>query len=379
MELKLLDPATQLHQIRTLWRRLSEMSDVSYFLSWGWVEHWLASLSPETRVRLAVVSGPGATCSAFFLGEAPIVRHQFLRSRGLFLNTAGALPYDDLCIEHNGILSDGPLTYSLKEMLNRLPDSWEEFVMPAMSASRLPRHWLNESVSPYTVLIQREAPSPYVDLEVVRRQAGDYLALLGAATRANIRRSYRLLAPHGPVTCEVAGTADRALEIFDEMIRLHQHAWRKRGRDGAFASEYFRAFHAGLITRRFQSGEIQLLRIAAGGTTVGCLYNFVFRGTVSFYQSGVNYAMDHRVNPGLVCHAEAVQHNARAQQRIYDFLGGEARYKANLSTHAGRLIWLTVQKSRPKFLVERTLRASKRFITRQWQSCGKSAAVGADA
>ena len=130
MELKLLDPATQLHQIRTLWRRLSEVSDVSYFLSWGWVEHWLASLSAETRVRLAVVSGPGTTCSAFFLGEAPIERHRFLRSRGLFLNTAGVSPYDDLCIEHNGILSDGA---SSSSALNRISPATEPVRQAFMS------------------------------------------------------------------------------------------------------------------------------------------------------------------------------------------------------------------------------------------------------
>lgn len=365
MRLELLDPATQLPQVQAIWTRLSAASDAGYFLGWGWMECWLASLPSEARVRLAVIVEDGAPRAAFFLGEATTERHRFLRSRGLFLNVTGLPRYDELCIEYNGILSDGPLACPLRELLERLPDGWEEFVMPAMDASRLPGHWLNGGAAPYTVLIQREVPSPYVDLEAVRQRAGDYPALLGAATRANIRRSYRLLAASaGPVRCEAAGTPSRALEMFEEMVQLHQRRWQGRGQDGAFASPYFRAFHEGLIRRRFGAGEIQLLRVRAGGATVGVLYHFAHRGAVYFYQSGINYGIDRRASPGLVCLAEAVQHNAETRQRVYDFLGGRAQYKANMATHAGRLIWVTVQRPRAKFWLERTLRAAKRAMRR---------------
>lgn len=364
MRLELLDPATRTPEIQAIWTRLSCAPETGYFLSWGWMEHWLASLPSEARVRLAVLSDGGAPRAAFFIGEATTRRHGFLKSRGLFLNTTGLSPYDELCLEHNGILSEGPLPCSLRELLDRLPDGWEEFVMPAMSASRLPPHWQNGSAAPYTVLIRHEAPSPCVDLDAVR-QRGDYPALLGAATRANIRRSSRLLASRGPVRCEVAGTVDRALDLFGELVALHQRAWSGRGQRGAFASDYLRAFHTGLIRRRFAAGEIQLVRVTAGETTVGCLYNFVFHGTVSFYQSGINYALDRRASPGLVCIAEAIRHNAEAGQRVFDFLGGAATmYKANLSTHADQLVWVTVQQPRAKFWLERTLRAAKRAVRR---------------
>ena len=68
--------------------------------------------------------------------------------------------------------------------------------------------------------------------------------------------------------------------------------------------------------------RVDLLRVRAGDTTVGCLYNFVSRGDVSFYQSGLAYETDGKLKPGLVCHALAIDHAARAGHRWYDFLAG---------------------------------------------------------
>ena len=375
MQLEFLDPVTDLPRIQAIWTSLMDRAKPSYFLSWGWMEHWLASLPPVARVQLAVVSESSVPQAAFFLGAAELTRHRVLKSRGLFLNATGHAEYDELCLEHNGILSSRSLSYPLRELLARLPEPWEEFVMPAMDASRLPADWLDGLGDSYTV-IQQEMPSPYIDLHDVRQCGGDYPSLLGDDTRARIRRSYRLAASGGPVQCDVAQTLSEALDIFEELVRLHQAVWQARGKQGAFTSEYFHAFHLGLIARRFAAGEIQLLRIVAGETTIGCLYNFVFRGTVSFYQGGINYDhVDRRASPGLLCLAEAVQHNARAHQQVYDLLGGTSRYKANLSTGQGRLVWTTVQKPRVKFAMERALRASKRAATR-WARPRRRLVVG---
>ena len=50
---------------------------------------------------------------------------------------------------------------------------------------------------------------------------------------------------------------------------------------------------------------------------------------------------------------------------VYDFLAGDDRYKRSLATHGGRLFWLTLQKRRLSFSLERGLRAAKRLLWRQ--------------
>jgi len=360
MDLRLLDPRQDLDQIRSVWTSLSAASDHGYFLSWGWIETWLASLPEEVLVRLAVVSDEGLPVSAFFLGESTVIRHRVLRSRGVFLNATGIPRYDELCIEYNGMLCSPAIASRWSELLAILPDHWEEFVMPGLDASAFPGLCLNQSVDSYRVLIDKDVPSPYVDLRLVRQRGGDYLSLLHRNTRWQLRNSYRLLEARGPVRCEVAIDLHSAMAIFDDLVARHRRTWQRRGQPGAFASEYVRQFHQQLIRNRLAHGEIQLLRIAAGDTTIGCLYNFVFKGRVYFYQSGLNYDIDARLHPGLVSLAEAVTYNATTGQAIFDFLGGEALYKSRLATHAGRLVWATIQKPRLKFRVEGTLRTFKR-------------------
>ncbi|HEY6178199.1 MAG TPA: GNAT family N-acetyltransferase, partial [Kofleriaceae bacterium] len=135
-------------------------------------------------------------------------------------------------------------------------------------------------------------------------------------------------------------------------------AWAERGQAGAFLP-FVHRFHQRLIEQRFASGEIQLVRIRAGDATIGCLYNFVWLGEVAFYQSGLAYETDSKLKPGLVCHALAIDHAARAGHRCYDFLGGDSRYKQSLATDARELVWLRLQKPRLRFALEdaaRTLR-----------------------
>jgi CelD/BcsL family acetyltransferase involved in cellulose biosynthesis len=189
-----------------------------------------------------------------------------------------------------------------------------------------------------------------VDLAKVR-DAGDYLKVLGGNTRSQIRRSQKLYGARGKLALEVAGSPAQALDYFDELVALHRRSWGERGQAGAFLP-FVHAFHKRLIAQRFASGEIQLLRIRAGDSTVGCLYNLVARGTVAFYQSGLALETDGKLKPGLVCHALAVAHDAAAGHRWYDFLGGSSRYKQSLSTDARNLVWLRLQKNRLRFTLE---------------------------
>jgi CelD/BcsL family acetyltransferase involved in cellulose biosynthesis len=277
-----------------------------------------------------------------------------LPSRELHWNQTGHRDIDEICIEYNGMVHDGqPPPFD--EILARLPVRWDEIYLQALDADGPVARAATAAPAGLRLRVDRRVPSPMVDLAKVR-EAGDYLKLLGGSTRSQIRRAQKLYAARGKLALEVASSPAHARAIFDELVALHRRSWSERGEAGAFLPWVHR-FHQRLIETRFASGENQLLRVVAGDTTVGCLYNFVWQGEVSFYQSGLGYETDGRLKPGLVCHALAVEHDARAGHRWYDFLAGESRYKQSLATDARALVWLRLQRPRLRFELEDAARA----------------------
>ena len=278
------------------------------------------------------------------------------RGRAAYLlNQAGDRDLDQFYIEDNSLLCAPNAVPAWPAFLQLLPDRWEEIYLSGLNPALPPAAWLKDVPPPYRVLIANRIPAPYVDLRAIACKGGDYLSAISANTRSQIRRSYKL---YGSVRTTVATDLAGALDIFEELIDLHQARWNRRGRRGAFASDHFRRLHRSLIERRFDSGEIQLMRVRNGESTIGCLYNFDYRGVVSFYQSGFRLERDNRLKPGFVCHTEAILHNLARGRDVYDFMASFDEYKLRMSTHRRELIWARIQKPKVKFTAERLLRAA---------------------
>ncbi len=347
-------------RVEAVWRSLEREASPPYFLSWGWMANWLACLPRAEAPQFAVLSLHGAPVAAFFLGRRRLVRHLVVRSQALFLNTTGRERWDELTIEHNGVLCAPGVHLSLAALLDALPGDWDEVALPALSRATFPGNALGDALPDHVLRIDRESPSPFVDLAKVRASPGGYLALLSSGTRAQIRRAER---GFGPLLLEAAVDVAQATSVYDEMVELHTRTWRSRGLRGAFADPWFDGFHRRLIAERFPHGELQLLRVRrSGGETVGCLYNLVAAGRVLFYQSGLAAFEDPHLKPGYVCHAAAVRHNAAAGHAAYDLLAGDARYKRSLATDEVPLVWARIQRPLARFEVEERLRRWRRAV-----------------
>lgn len=343
---------------------IANRSDEPYFLSWGWIGHWISSLPDRDNVWFVVVSKDSKPVAAFFVGQSRVVRHKVFAGRGLFMNASGNPVVDALCLEYNGILGGDSLDCAaFREIIAGLPWKWDEFYFPALDRSAMPGTCIDSINPSCRLIVERDVPSYYVDLEMVRN-GDDFNSLLSKSTRQNVVRSYKAYQQKGPVVFECATTIDRAFEIYDELVELHQKAWRARGEPGAFATDFFREFHRGLIRKRFNSGEIQLSRVSAGDEVVGCLYNFVYKGKVFFYQSGINYTSN-KVRPGFVSLIEAIKYNAGLGHSVFDFLGGAVDYKKSLGTHSNRLAWVKLQKRHLRYAVENRLREIKHLLKRK--------------
>jgi len=113
---------------------------------------------------------------------------------------------------------------TLRERESRLQSS--DDIEPSNEA--MPRH------RDLVCEVAKTSVSPHVDLDKVRAAEGDYLSLLSANTRQQVRRAIRLFESKGELILERAPTAGQALDWFERLCHLHQERWTARGKPGAY-------------------------------------------------------------------------------------------------------------------------------------------------
>ena len=345
------------------WRELDQRSGCSFFQSWAWIGTWLEALPPEvprSLLRARAVDARGdRTVGLGVLCDRALRRHSILGSRALFLNCTGRPELDELTIEYNGFLSEQGLeaqvTRHCLEFL-RSQDEWDELYLDGWHRLDLLASLETDEQQPVT---RARRPCHYVNLRALRECGRDYAEGLPKTTRYNLRRSLRDYGKLGELKFEVAASTEEAQAFLAELKGLHQRSWMARGQPGSFANAFFDRFHQDLVRRHFATGVIQLARVRVADRAVGCLYNFVHRGYVYHYQSGLDFEIDSRLSPGLVCHGYAVPFNRDAGQHTYDFMAGGYGYKKELAPDSVDMLWLVVQQPRLKFRIEGWLRAAK--------------------
>lgn len=350
-------------RIEPIWRALEAATSppVPYVLSWGWIENWLACLPTDEAPKLAVLQDPAGPVAACFVHARPARRRFAPAIRALHLNATSEPDREGWPCGPSGLLRVSGARGSLTQLVELLPDAWDELYLSAVDLAALPELSLPEDQRALRVRIDRERPAPFVDLDTVRSVTGGYLAILPARVRAPLLRERDRL---GGLALEVATDERHALDIFDELVRLHRRRWHLRGEPGAFGDPWLGQFHRRLIASRLRHGEIQLIRVRARGLTVGCLYNFVLGDHVSFFQSGLAASPDPRFMPGELCHAEAVELNAAAGKQTYELLGDGASAPRRLATGERRLVWLRVQRPGLRFAIEDRVRRLEDALAR---------------
>lgn len=355
------DPISRPNDLEGVWLDLERRSDCSFFQSWGWIRCWLLHLPEGLIPSVLTVSAGSEVVGLGILVARRRIRHAFVNSRSLYLNETGDPLIDSIGLEYNGFLIDRrvvePVGRGCLEWLVEKKHGWDELNFGGLNAANTRSYAKIAGELGLAVLVRRKGRCDYVDLEVLQQDAGGYLARLSRNTRHQIRRALRLYEDDGRPSIEAARTVGEALCVLEELKELHQGYWTQRGHPGAFARGIFVRFHRNLIAKRFDAGETQLLRVSAGKKLIGYLYNFVKDGRVYAYQSGFNYDPDPRLKPGLVSHYLAIEHNLARGARVYDFMAGESQHKRSLSTHAGELTWLVLQRRLARFRLENALRS----------------------
>jgi CelD/BcsL family acetyltransferase involved in cellulose biosynthesis len=268
----------------------------------------------------------------------------FNRRAGLHLGESGDPALDGVFIERNGILLARGHEALLQPCLRQIiAHARATGARPVVLSGVDARHLQAARATGARLEVRASRPAPFVDLAALRARGADYLDGRSANTRQQLRRALRLHAARGEVRIARAGDVAEAHLWLDRLAVLHQASWTGRGKPGAFAQPAFRRFHHALLDRAVPRGEAELLHITAGGETLGYLYGLRSGGRVCAYQSGfADPGEDARLKPGLVCHLLAIRMHAAEGADIYDFLGGEARYKRSLADASEDLHWLAL-------------------------------------
>ena len=350
------------NQVRPFWSELASTSPhSSFFLSLAWIESWLETFGAVLKPEVLVFESHEQVVGTCLLVRQTAWRGP-LRVKRIYLNTAGEDEADSPCVEFNNILCregwEHAVAAALFSYLKLEP--WDE-----IAASGFCKGPVLDALAAVFADFRHEVTwrsSYYVDLARLQESNTNYVSALSRKWRQHLRQSIKLYEQTGALRVEPSRGVSEALEMLDHLSALHQRTWMERGKPGAFASPRFLDFHRRLIRRSVPKREVELLRVAAGHQTVGFRYNFLQRGKVYCYQSGLNYHKDDRYKPGLVVHSCAIHHYQEQGLREYDFLAGDAQYKKSLSTNSRLLAWVLFRRRNLKFRAIEELRAIKAAV-----------------
>jgi len=345
-----LDPIIRHDAIEQEWRRAESASSPSFFTSWTWIGTWLSLLPPDVKPHLLRATRGDQCVGLAVLVKRSTLRHYLIRSRQLHFNSAGSPEFDCIAIEHNGFQARADaeeLWAAFVQWFRNSQIDVDELVLPGVAAVAS-----LDALCPMTR--SARVPAYAVDLKSLAR-SDDPAELLSRNGRQQLRRAFRHYQASGPLLVEEAETAERALNCFQELRLMHIASWTRRARPHAFMHPFFEQFHQRLIRAGMQRREIQLLRISAGQSVLGYLYNLRHNGRIYAYQSGFAVAGG-RERPGYVCHALAMRYNALRGESVYDFMAGSNQLKRSFATTEYALDWITAQQPRMRFHIENGLK-----------------------
>ncbi len=309
------------------WRAIEQRAGASFFQSWTWIGCDVARRFNRPVLFEALHHGA-------LVGIALFNAKRSLGFETLSLHETGDATEDAVFIEHNGPLvvpGHEAAGSMLLEAAGKVGALVLSGVSPALESAAAGAGWVR-------VTARRDAP-----FAALRPLRTDPEAGLSRNTRQQLRRSARAYEASGALLVQRADTVAEALAWFAAMAVLHTRTWQARGEPGAFANPAIARFHQGVIESGVPRGEVDLLRVSAGQTVLGYLYNVRSGGRVFAYQSGFDYAAEGSVHkPGMTCHSLALRYYAAQGCATYEFLAGDSRYKRSLASGADTLVWLRV-------------------------------------
>lgn len=340
--------------VMAFWESLSQSCSHDYYVSAGWIDTWIECIKDHITPYLMILYEDKKSSFACMFTYTQQRRAKIFPLRSINVYASGNYDFDRITPIYNEFLTSADTDVDIIDLFRRFPFEWNEIVFPGLSPSGYPGSHIRERDQEW-VMYDYNKSLYYIDISGPDFTRDSYLATLSSNTRSQIRRAYRLYAREGEVSIREAATVEEALSMARELYTLCDIRKNEK-RLVCSINPFFVRFNDMLFKERFSRGEIQMLHVTSGDSTIGYLYNHVHHGTVYSYQGGFHYPEDNRYKPGLVAHVEAIVHNAGRGKTRYDFGAGDERYKKSLSNGSGTMLWARILKPSLKMRLYKSLK-----------------------
>lgn len=316
-------------RLEDTWRAVLERCPRrNVFVTWEWVSNWVDVYVEEDRLFVVVIyaGGEPLAIAPLFLEEGQVA----LGTRPRVLRFLGS---GEVCAEHVDVLVVGDTSGVVArrlwdELFGPLRGEWDVFEYydapagsPVFGAFRelaredkrcLGKEHTGESVCPYLAL-------PWSWEEFLKGCSG--------SRRYTITYSMKKLAEQGVLEKRFCQNPSELASFMDAFISLHQRSWNARGKPGVFSSTRFERFHRRVAKDFLERGILFLFSLHLDGRHIGSLYGFVYDGTLSYYQMGVETNPVKKIKTGTAVIGYCVEEAIRRGCREFDFLRGAEEYK----------------------------------------------------
>ena len=143
-----------------------------------------------------------------------------------------------------------------------------------------------------------------------------------------LKNKYRKLQSVGVTHELIINDLEKCSETFNSMRQLHNKRWQKEGMKGVFESSKFNEFHNKIFPHLINNNMLFLFKMTKGNQDISVVYGFIYKGEVSYYQSG--YIIDEydKYSLGAVTLYAAIKEAVEMGALKFDFMmGDENSYK----------------------------------------------------
>ena len=347
--MSVLSDLTELERIRGEWEQLLEQSSGHFpSLTPTWALAWWRVFGPEAgrRLRALVVRDGRAIVGLLLLVARRSMYRRFLPLQRLEILASGEDEVDEIYSEYLGPIAvtgrEDEVAAALVRHLDDDRQSWHEILMTALDEQSpvvraLPAAFSARGLACESQIVAR---CPFIALP---KSWDEYLAALSSDNRYMVRRSLRDFERWAGKNWKVEVARGHADLAPGKAIlqRLHEHRWKD---DGAFASCLFSRFHDLVMPELLDRGELDLRWLVVNGERIAASYCVAHDNRLYYVQGGRATDVPKGVRPGIVLHLHTIRAAIEAGRLEYDFLGGDARYKDQLSTAVRPLIELRVMR-----------------------------------
>jgi CelD/BcsL family acetyltransferase involved in cellulose biosynthesis len=315
-----IDTAWGLTTLRPQWNALLGASAADGpFLTWEWVHAWWTKLAGWSSLKVVAVHDGGELIAIAPFRVAPHAVSWFSRLEFLGTGHAGS-DYLDLIVRSG---REDDAIPAIARFLTTQPMTLRLDHVPEASLAARLSEWLAADG-----WIASTTPDGVCPLIPLAGQTWDsFLATLGSAHRANVRRRLRGIEQQFQARFELVTTEAVRKSALDALARFHDRRFKENGGSSAFSTPAVRAFQDEATRRALDRGWLRMYVLRLNDEIAAVMYGFFYNRQFYFYQHGFDDRYS-RHSIGLVLMALTLRAAIDEGAQAFDLLWGTEGYKS---------------------------------------------------